>query len=78
MACRHMIAFYPCLFSSYVGEVLCLVCGGCGTDIISDLRMLHLQTEGGERILLDTVQSVWGGPTPLFQYCIVGFDGRNQ
>jgi hypothetical protein len=31
LACRYMI-FSPCLYSLYLGEVLCLVCGACETD----------------------------------------------
>jgi hypothetical protein len=35
LASRHMIAFYPSLFSLYLGQVLCLVCSGCKTDLVS-------------------------------------------
>jgi hypothetical protein len=31
LTCGYMTAFSPCLCSLYLGEVLCLVCGGCKT-----------------------------------------------
>jgi hypothetical protein len=33
LSCRYMITFSSCLCSLYLGEVLCLACGGCETDV---------------------------------------------
>jgi hypothetical protein len=41
LVCRYMTAFSPCFCSLYLGEVLCIVCDGCETELIFNLRGEH-------------------------------------
>jgi hypothetical protein len=42
LACRYMIASAPCLCSLYLGEVLCLMCGDCETDVRGEHTFLYI------------------------------------